>query len=136
MNPRRPRKIMILAALVTGLVCSGCGVNAMPKEFAKVTQSVALSMLDQAIWDDLIGNIRGEVISPGVRVAAGVMYIAEAQITGASGTVSLSGEGHGTQAPAGPEVRAVLLELLGDEPELIDKILKALADSRPASDEE
>lgn len=117
---------------VLALVGFGCAPTAMPKEFAQTTKAIAVSMLDQTIWDDLIGSIDGQVIEPGVRVAAGVLYIAEAQITGASGQVRLSGEGHGTQVPAGPEVRAVLLELLGDKPELIDKILKALADSQSA----
>lgn len=121
------KKIWLLSLLAFG--CLGCAPTAMPKEFAQTTKAVALSMLEQAIWDDLVGNIDGQVIEPGVRVAAGVLYIAEAKITGASGQVKLAGEGHGAQVPAGPDVRAALLELLGDEPELIDKILQALKKS-------
>ncbi len=125
-------KLWPLTALIFAAL--GCAPTAMPKEFAQTTKAIAVSMLDQAVWDNLIGNIDGQVIEPGIRVAAGVLYIAEAKITGASGQVRLSGEGHGTQVPAGPEVRAVLLELLGDKPELIDKILKALADSQSAAE--
>lgn len=126
-------KIWILS--IAASLALGCAPTAMPREFAQTTKAIALSMLNQTVWDDLVGSIHGQVIAPGVRVAAGVLYIAEAKITGASGQVNLSGEGHGTQDPAGPEVRAALIGLLGDNPELIDKILAVTAASARAPTE-
>lgn len=129
----RMSKIWILS--VAASLALGCAPTAMPREFAQTTKDIALSMLDQTVWDDLVGSIQGQVIAPGVRVAAGVLYIAEAKITGASGHVNLSGEGHGTQDPTSPEVRAALIAVLGDNPELIDQILADIAASARASKE-
>lgn len=100
----------------------GCGApQAMPKEFAEVARSVGASIADQAVWQEVLARIDGEVIEPGIEGYAGVLYVAGGKLTGASGRIRLEGDGTGSGALS-PEARAAILSEF-TEPGLADRII-------------
>lgn len=106
-----------LSLVVSGALggcLSGCSNPAMPREFEAVFKSVATSITDQASWSNVVGQVDGQVIEPGVLVEGGVKYFAAAKMTGVSGQVGLSASGSGT-GRASPEALAAIRALLAKE---------------------
>lgn len=94
----------LLVTVLGGVVLLGCCCNfgcnsipaAMPGEFATAARQLSTSMVDQAVWSELQGNLRGHALQPGYRTAAGVEYFAEVKIIGFDGDVGISADGTGT----------------------------------------
>ena len=115
----------VLRYLMFGAVLAACGTSccnfgctsipaAMPQEFATAAKQLSASMVDQAIWKELQGQLRGHALQPGYRTSAGVEYFAEVRIVGFDGDVGIaaSGEGSGQMSP---EVRAAIVDLARED---------------------
>lgn len=115
--------ILILVVCAVGMI--GCqGPTALPREFADIGKAVAASMTDQAVWKSVTANVDGQVINPGIRVQAGVLYIADAQLTGVSGQVGVRGVGDGSGGATDAGRKAVLSNLAKN-----DAIKEAIAEA-------
>lgn len=93
----------LLAALAAlFLVFSGTGCNAMmspyglPKEFSQAAQTFGASVMDQAVWDEMMGRLGAEVINPGLETYLLTRVSLGTRIVGTSGRITLEGDGHGT----------------------------------------
>ena len=134
---RRIRTFSYLSILVALFLpwntgCSGHGPNAFPQELSDTVRQVGTSVTDQAVWQDVLARLNGQVIEPGVETYAGVLYVAGVKLAGTSGQLSLEGEGSGA-GQLSPEARTVLMEL-GRRPDLIEKIKAAFDDGETNSD--
>lgn len=124
-------KANILSLVICVAACAsvGCqGPAAMPREFVDVAKAVSASMTDQAVWKTVTANVDGQVINPGIRVAAGILYVADAQLTGVSGQVGLHGVGDGTGA-ATDEGRKAALSNLAKNDAIKEAVAKAVAEA-------
>ena len=106
--------VTILAVAVAG--CSTMSPPAFPGDIGAVAKTVAASMSDQAVWQNMAANVNGHVTNPGLEVAAGIKYVAEARLVGVSGSVGLSGQGTGTGVTS-PETGATIRKILTEKPE-------------------
>lgn len=129
--------LWLFAAVLAWLFGSGCAPKAFPEEMGAVAKAVATSMTDQAVWQNIVANVDGQVIDPGFEGGAGMMYIAYGKLKGVSGQVGIRGTGGGTGEGNSPEAAAAIRALLSD-PSLADKILAIIrehnagATSRPS----
>ena len=122
------RKFLMLVPLNAAL--AGCaGPTALPREFSAVARTVATSLTDQAVWKKLVADIGAEAIEPGLEVSAGVKYFAAVRITGVAGRVGISGTGGGS-GELSSEARRSIVELLGDDEMLADRILGIVTEAR------
>lgn len=126
--------LWIVAAVLAWLFGTGCQVapTAFPKELGEVARAAATSMTDQAVWTQIVANVNGQVIDPGMEVSAGMMYVASARLKGVSGQVGLSGTGGGNGEGNSPEAAATIRAALSD-PTLLDKILTLIREHRAAT---
>jgi len=113
-------------AVAAALACAGCTAMqpaGFSRELGDAARQLAASMADQAVWQTLVGRLEGQVIEPGVVVYGGVLYVAGARLTGASGRVELAGEGVGS-GELTAEARRALAEI-ATRPELLERLAAA-----------
>lgn len=126
---RKLALILLGAVVLLGCCCNlGCGIPAaMPSEFATAAKQLSTSMVDQAVWKDLQGNLRGHALQPGYRTAAGVEYFAEVRIVGFDGDVGLNASGDGSGALTA-EARDAILDLAREDMSLRARAIDFLTD--------
>ena len=90
--------------------CSGLHAPAFPAELSDAARQVSTSIADQAVWEDVLARLDGQIIEPGVLTYGGTLYVVGAKLTGASGQLKLEGDGGGGGALS-PAARAALVEL-------------------------
>jgi len=122
---------MVLGGIVLMGCCCNLGCNsipvAMPGEFATAAKQLSTSMVDQAIWSELQGNLRGHALQPGYRTAAGVEYFAEVKIVGFDGDVGVSAEGEGS-GQLTQQARDAIIDLAREDMSLRTKAIDFLTD--------
>lgn len=117
--------LWLLAAILAWLFGSGCAPKAFPEEMGAVAKAVATSMTDQAVWQNIVANVDGQVIDPGFEGGAGMMYIAYGKLRGVSGQVGIRGTGVGNGEGNSPEASAAIRAVLSD-PGLIERLADAV----------
>lgn len=120
--------LLFFGGCLTGL--SGCNTipTAFPQEFAVAAKQIATSVATQAAWRDITAGLRGQVISPGIKTYAGMLYVAGAELPGVSGQIDLGAKGEGA-GPLSDEGRAAILMLANQynvSPEQVAALLAAL----------
>lgn len=118
--------LILAACLATLAGCQAFQPTAFPKELGDVARAAAASMTDQAVWQDIVANVNGQVIDPGMEVSAGVLYVASARLKGVSGQVGISGTGGGTGEGNSPEAAAGIRAVLTD-PGFFERLADAVA---------
>jgi len=126
---RRFVLVVLGAILLLGCCCNlGCGIPAaMPSEFATAAKQLSTSMVDQAVWKDLQGNLRGHALEPGYRTSAGVEYFAEVRIVGFDGDVGLNASGEGS-GQLTQQARDAILDLAREDMSLRARAIDFLTD--------
>jgi len=107
--------VSFLVLVLSFLTGCGAGVNAFPKEIGEVAKSVAVSMTEQSVWQNVVANVDGQVVEPGMEVYAGMIYVAGGKLKGVSGQVGLRGTGTGTGVPNSPDANAAIRQILLDQ---------------------
>lgn len=107
--------VSFLVLVLSFLTGCGAGVNAFPKEIGEVAKSVAVSMTEQSVWQNVVANVDGQVVEPGMEVYAGMIYVAGGKLKGVSGQVGLRGTGKGTGVPNSPDANAAIRQILLDQ---------------------
>lgn len=104
----RTRTHLVLTTLLIIPLCCVIGCDAL-NQHGKMMDSMRGAMSDTAgrLSESGTGQLQagGQVITPGIRVAGGVEYYAEARYLGVAGQVSASMAG-GLDRPVPPEVQA------------------------------
>lgn len=115
------RKLLWL--LFGGVVATaGCGApNAMPREMVQVVDRVTAIVEQQGVLSGFTSDVHGQVINPGIKVYAGILYVAGTNLEGVSGQVGLRSEGTGSG-----EVNKVAVEDKSHIPSAMDEVKKAV----------
>ena len=125
-----------LGALGVVLLLSGCSMLHAPgfsAELSDAARQVSMSIADQAVWEDVLARLDGQIIEPGVLTYGGTIFVAGAKLTGASGQLKLEGEGAGSGGLS-PEARAALVEL-AQRPDVLAELIGWLSASYPETTE-
>ena len=119
-NAMRMRVLPVLGCLAiliaVGAGCSSMSPPAFPSDIGAIAKTVAVSMADQGVWNNMAADVSGHVTNPGLRVSGGVEYFGSARFVGVSGQVGLSGQGGGTGVIT-DEARSAILKLNTEKPE-------------------
>lgn len=117
MRPKAP-----VAILLSSVIVAGCTPVMFPREIGDSARAIVVSATDQAIWEKLVASVDGQVIEPGIEGYAGVLYVAGGKLTGVSGRVAISGDGHGG-GNASAAALSKIRDIMSTRPELGERIL-------------
>lgn len=123
----------IIATLLAGLdgcLLTGCAMPAFPKEISQAAQTIAVSMGDQAMWQNLNAHLRGHINNPGIRGYVGVLYVAGGNLEGVDGDMNLEGEGVGS-GELSAEARAKIISLIKSDTEILHEAIEAIKTPPP-----
>lgn len=124
---------ILLSFLVLLAGClTGCAAPMFPRELGQAAQAIAVSISDQAVWNDTMAGVDGEVINPGVVGYVGVLYVAGGRLEGVSGRVSMQAKGGGSGSLSA-EARAQLLRLIQSDTQLLHEAIDAVRQPPPDS---
>ena len=123
-----------VAMVLTLLFLGGCQIApaGFPRELGDAAGQFSTGMNSQAVWDNVLGRLAGQVIEPGMESYAGVNYIAGVRITGASGQLLLEGGGHGT-GEVNEEYVTALVAKYGHDRSFWEAVLEAAVEASKAA---